>query len=118
MRNVVADQFGKSLMAMLSNSIYALKKKASKGKYEPVLRVSVMQEPESGHALIKIYDNGIGIEKSIINKIFDPFFTTKPTAEAPGVGLYFSQQIMHDCGGEITVDSVKDEYTEFVINLA
>jgi C4-dicarboxylate-specific signal transduction histidine kinase len=49
--------------------------------------------------------------------VFDPFFTTKPTAEAPGVGLYLSQQAMHDCGGNITVNSVKDEYTEFVISL-
>ena len=119
MKNVMADQIGKSLMSMLSNSVYAIKKKADKGEeYKPVLRVSVTQEQASGRAFIKIYDNGIGIEQSIIDKIFDPFFTTKPTAEAPGVGLYLSQQIMHDCGGHITVESVKDEYTEFVINLA
>ena len=117
MRDVVADQISKSLMSMLSNSIYAIKKKAEKGgEYKPVLRVTVAQE--DGHVLIKIYDNGIGIEQSIIGKIFDPFFTTKPTADAPGVGLYLSQQILHDCGGNITVSSVKDEYTEFVINFA
>ncbi|MBR5906167.1 MAG: ATP-binding protein, partial [Bacteroidales bacterium] len=117
MRDVVAEQISKSFMSMLSNSIYAIKKKAEKGgEYKPVLRVTVAQE--DGHVLIKIYDNGIGIEESIIGKIFDPFFTTKPTAEAPGVGLYLSQQILHDCGGNITVSSVKDEYTEFVINFA
>ena len=117
MRDVVADQMGKSLMSMLANSVYAIKKKAEKGSapYSPVIRVSVLEE--DGKAVIKIYDNGIGIEESILNKIFDPFFTTKPTAEAPGVGLYLSQQIMHDCGGNITVSSVKDEYTEFVITL-
>ena len=119
MRDVVADQFNMSIMSMLNNSLYAIKKKADKGgAYAPLLRVTVLQDAESGHALIKIYDNGIGIEESIVNKIFDPFFTTKPTAEAPGVGLYLSQQVLHDCGGTITVDSVKDEYTEFVINLA
>ncbi len=115
MRNVVADQMGKSLMSMLGNSVYAIKKKAEKGAYSPVIRMTVREE--DGKALIKIYDNGIGIEESILNKVFDPFFTTKPTAEAPGVGLYLSQQIMHDCGGNITVSSVKDEYTEFVISL-
>lgn len=117
MRNVVADQMGKSLMSMLANSVYAIKKKAEKGgaPYSPVIRVSVLEE--DGKAIIKIYDNGIGIEESILNKIFDPFFTTKPTAEAPGVGLYLSQQIMHDCGGNITVNSSKDDYTEFVISL-
>ena len=118
-RDVVADQIGKSLMSMLTNSLYAIRKKAEKGSaYEPVLRLTVLQEPDAGHVLIKVYDNGIGIEKGIIGKVFDPFFTTKPTAEAPGVGLYLTQQVLHDCGGTITVDSVKDEYTEFVINLA
>ena len=119
MRDVVAEQMTKSLMSMLSNSIYAIKKKAEKGgSYKPVIRVTISQETDLDPAVIKIYDNGIGIEQSIIGKIFDPFFTTKPTAEAPGVGLYLSQQSLNDCGGTITVDSVKDEYTEFVINLA
>ena len=118
MRDVVADQISKSILSMLSNSLYAIKKKAEKGGYSPVLRVTVLQEPADGHVLIKIYDNGIGIEESILGKIFDPFFTTKPTAEAPGVGLYLSQQVLHDCGGTLTVQSVKDEYSEFVINLA
>ena len=117
MRDVVPELFGKSLMSMLGNSLHALKKKAEKGgTYSPEQKVTVLQE--GGKTLIKVYDNGIGIEESIQGKIFDPFFTTKPTAEAPGVGLYLSQQIMHDCGGNITVQSVKDEYTEFVINLA
>ena len=117
MRNVVADHMSKSIMSMLANSIYAIKKKAEKGgaPYSPVVRITALEE--GGKALIKIYDNGIGIEESILAKIFDPFFTTKPTAEAPGVGLYLSQQIMHDCGGNITVSSIKDEYTEFVITL-
>ena len=117
MLNVVAEQLNKSIMSMLSNSIYAIRKKAEKGgEYKPVMKVTV--QAASGGNSILIYDNGIGIEKSIIDKIFDPFFTTKPTAEAPGVGLYLSQQALHDWGGSITVDSVKDEYTEFKISFA
>lgn len=117
MWNVVPELMGKSISYMLSNSMYAVRKKADKlGGYNPVVKVTILQE--AGSILLKIYDNGIGIEESIQDKIFDPFFTTKPTAEAPGVGLYLCQQIMHDCGGNITVTSVKDEYTEFVIKLA
>ena len=117
MRDVVAEQISKSIMSMLANSLYAIKKKADKASgYSPVIRVTVSQEG-SHHVVIKIYDNGIGIEEGIISKIFDPFFTTKPTAEAPGVGLYLSQQVLHDCGGTLAVQSVKDEYTEFVITL-
>ena len=118
MRNVVADQISKSIQSMLSNSMYAIRKKAEKDSYSPVLRVTVSQEPADGHVFIRIYDNGIGIEESILGKIFDPFFTTKPTAEAPGVGLYLAQQVLHDCGGTVTVQSVKGEYSEFIINLA
>ena len=119
MWDVVADQFNKTIMSMLSNSIYAIKRKAEKGGgYKPVLKVTVAAGPDGKGVSISIYDNGIGIEASIINKLFDPFFTTKPTAEASGVGLYLCQQAMHDCGGNITVSSVKDEYTEFVITLA
>jgi C4-dicarboxylate-specific signal transduction histidine kinase len=118
MWDVVPDQISKCIMSMLSNSLYAIKKKADKegGSYSPVLRVTISQE--GGKVIIKMYDNGIGIEETILSKIFDPFFTTKPTAEAPGVGLYLTQQSLHDVGGTLTVQSVKDEYTEFVISLA
>ena len=72
----------------------------------------------SGEAyILKIHDNGIGIEEKILSKIFDPFFTTKTTDEAAGVGLYLSREIIQNHGGDISVQSVKDEYTEFTITL-
>ena len=62
---------------------------------------------------MSVRDNGIGIESTIIDKIFDPFFTTKTTGEASGVGLYLSHEIIQDHGGNLSVESVKDEYSEF-----
>ena len=118
MADVVADQLSRTILSMLSNSIYAIRKKAEKGTvYKPELKLTVRKGQDGKGTEILVYDNGIGIEPSILDKIFDPFFTTKPTAEAPGVGLYLSQQIIHDIGGNITVNSVKDEFTEFVISL-
>ena len=67
--------------------------------------------------ILSIRDNGIGIEEGIIGKIFDPFFTTKTTAEATGVGLYLSREIVQNHGGDIQVKSQKNEYTEFIITL-
>ena len=67
--------------------------------------------------LISIRDNGTGIESTIIDKIFDPFFTTKTTGEAAGVGLYLSREIIQNHGGDISVKSVKDEYSEFTFNI-
>jgi len=113
-----ANLLSKTIMSMLANSMYAIKKKAEKetaGSYSPVLRLQVIPAEADGRPSIQIYDNGIGIEASILGKVFDPFFTTKPTAEAPGVGLYLSQQIIQDFGGNISVESEKDQYTQFTI---
>ena len=115
---VDADQFSKTVMSMLANSIYALRKKSQQGKtFEPMLRLSVSADAGDNVAKVSIYDNGIGIESSIIDKVFDPFFTTKTTAEAVGVGMYLSREIILNHGGNITVQSTKDEYTEFVISI-
>ncbi len=120
--DVNAELMSKVIASMVHNSIYAVIKKAerlnAKGeKYEPLVRVSI--QPHSGEEPPRMYfyDNGTGIEAGIIDKIFDPFFTTKPTSEAPGVGLYLSQQIIQDFGGSIQVKSEKNKYTNFTIIL-
>ena len=102
-------------MSMLGNAVYAISKKASRTAFEPVISLKV--EQQSNAITIAIRDNGIGIESTIIDKVFDPFFTTKPTGEASGVGLYLSREIIQNHDGDITVESVKDEYTEFIITL-
>lgn len=110
----------KALASMIANSLYAIIKKEDRNAgsgSKPVIRLSVSR-PESGRGcVLSIYDNGIGMEESIMDKIFDPFFTTKPTSEAPGVGLYLSQQIVQYANGTIQAESVKDEYSEFKIIL-
>lgn len=68
-------------------------------------------------AVVNFFDNGIGIEKQIQQSVFDPFFTTKPTNEASGLGLYFCQRAMQEVGGNIEIDSVKNEYTDCKITL-
>lgn len=110
-----ADQLSKTLMSILGNAVYAIVKKAQKTTFAPELSLRV--RPGGDRLTIAIRDNGIGIEETIINKIFDPFFTTKTTGEASGVGLYLSREIVQNHGGDIHVESVKDEYSEFVITL-
>jgi signal transduction histidine kinase len=66
---------------------------------------------------VKIRDNGTGIEEKLLDKIFYPFYTTKTTSEAAGIGLYLSREIIQNHKGDITVASVKGEYTEFTITI-
>ena len=113
--NANPEMLSKTFMSMLGNAVYAISKKASRTAFEPVISLKV--EQQSNAITIAIRDNGIGIEPTIIDKVFDPFFTTKPTGEASGVGLYLSREIIQNHDGDITVESTKDEYTEFIITL-
>jgi signal transduction histidine kinase len=67
----------------------------------------------AGHPLIRVTDNGPGIEKEALEKIFIPFFTTKQ--DGSGVGLSLSRQIMRLHKGTISVQSKPDENTIFTL---
>ena len=108
-----ADQLSKTIMSLLGNAVYAVDKKAQRTPFTP--EISLRVTTTGNQVLISIRDNGIGIEDTILDKIFDPFFTTKTTAEASGVGLYLSREIIQNHGGDISVNSVKGEYSEFNI---
>ena len=113
------DMLSKTMMSLLGNAVYAVVKKAQQSTpdtaYQP--KVSLTATIGEGQYILKIRDNGIGIEEKILSKIFDPFFTTKTTGEAAGVGLYLSREIIQNHNGDIGVVSVKGEYTEFTITL-
>ena len=121
------DMLNKTIMDLLGNAVYAVVKKAQKNQedcpsdavknQEPAPQILLSATKAEGRYILKIRDNGIGIEATIIDKIFDPFFTTKTTNEAAGIGLYLSREIIQNHGGDISVESVKDEYTEFTITL-
>ena len=111
-----AEQLSKMFMSLLGNSVYAIVKKAQrKQQYAP--EVALKTVVADGKVSVVIYDNGIGIEDTIIGKIFDPFFTTKTTSEAAGVGLYLSHEIVQNHEGTISVKSEKNVYTQFTVTL-
>ena len=108
-------QLSQTVMGLLENSVYAVVKKAQKASFLPEITLSATTTDT--HYIVKVHDNGTGIEEKSIGKIFDPFFTTKTTEEAAGVGLYLSREIIQNHGGDISVASVKEEFTEFTITL-
>ena len=104
-----------TVMGLLENSVYAVVKKAQKASFLPEITLSATSTDT--HYIVKVHDNGTGIEEKSIGKIFDPFFTTKTTEEAAGVGLYLCREIIQNHGGDISVASVKEKFTEFTITL-
>ncbi len=70
------------------------------------------------YAIVRIQDNGPGVEENVLSKIFDPFFTTKPVGKGTGLGLSISYQIVREKHqGELICTSKLGEGTEFAIVL-
>ena len=74
--------------------------------------ISEHPEVKSGvYCMLSFSDNGIGIEKNIIDKIFEPFFTTKK--DGTGLGLTTIYNIMNKINGYIFVYSEPKKGTTF-----
>lgn len=71
----------------------------------------------AGRVLLKVGDNGCGIEKKNLARIFDPFFTTKPTGQGTGLGLSVSYGIIKSHGGDIQVESAPGKGATFTVVL-
>ena len=110
------DMLCKAVTNLLDNAAYAVVKKIQKDP-QFVPEISLAVSIAEGKYSLKVRDNGTGIEEKNLGQIYDPFFTTKTTGEAAGVGLYLTREIIQNHGGDISVASVQDEYTEFTITL-
>jgi len=71
---------------------------------------------QRGRVMIRVVDNGSGIEKEAQEKIFIPFFTTKKSGS--GIGLSLSRQIMRQHGGSLGVTSEPDVETVFKLSFS
>jgi two-component system sensor histidine kinase PilS (NtrC family) len=78
-----------------------------------VSKVSIKGAKLDSGYIIKVEDNGKGIEKSRLNKIFEPFHTTKD--KGTGLGLALSHRILNMHGAGISVESQVGEGTVFTI---
>ncbi|MBV8773887.1 MAG: hypothetical protein JO166_16400 [Deltaproteobacteria bacterium] len=58
-----------------------------------------------GRVLMRVVDNGCGIEPDNLERVFDPFFTTKPAGSGVGLGLSLCQSIVLTNQGTIRVES-------------
>ena len=77
---------------------------------------AIRQTKESGYIWIRtrrvstdrialeVADDGPGIPPEVVLRIFDPFFTTKPAGVGTGLGLSILYGIIHQHGGEVSVE--------------
>ncbi len=84
-------------------------------------RIQLLVDTDATHAVIRVIDNGIGIEADLLPRIFD-LFTQSPRAldraqGGLGIGLSLVQRLvaMHD--GEVSASSIVGQGSEFVVRL-
>lgn len=65
--------------------------------------------------MIKIADNGVGMDEETLQNIFSPFFTTKE--KGTGLGMMISEKIITEHGGKILIESGMETGTVVTIQL-
>ncbi len=81
-----------ALMILLNNARDALEDQPD--LEERIVWVSVARE--DSEAVIRICDNGHGIDNDMVDKMFDPYSTTKHQAMNTGLGLYMAKIIVEN----------------------
>ncbi|WP_162309399.1 sensor histidine kinase [Cohnella abietis] len=75
--------------------------------------IEVKSTSEQGEIILKIIDNGEGMDEEEISKLGVPFFSTK--TKGTGLGLMVTFRIIEVMKGTIKVLSTKGKGTEFII---
>ncbi len=103
------------VLNLLRNAAYATREKSGNG-FVPRITVTTFREEDS--AVVRVSDNGIGIDSYTLKHLFEPFYTTKAPGEGTGLGLAVSYFIIaKNHGGTISAESVEGEGTSFMIKL-
>lgn len=89
------EQMQQVLINILINAIHAINKPGG------VIAVSTSYDDDN--LMIRISDNGPGMDREIMEKIFEPFYSTKKNGS--GLGLSICENIVEAHGGEILVES-------------
>ncbi len=99
---------------ILTNGIYAINKQhgdKNDGK------LTITTSTDGKNVLIKMADNGTGMDEQTKKKLFEPFFTTKDVGEGTGLGMSIAYNTINKHNGHIYVNTKPNEGTEFILEI-
>lgn len=106
----------KRIIQVLTNLVFnAINYTPVGGKIEVALTTE--QRDDSTFALLRISDNGIGIDADNLDQIFQPFFRASQEVQGTGLGLSIVKEIVTGHGGQISVESSVGSGTTFTIRM-
>lgn len=103
-----------ALLNLVTNALDACTEDPDESKQHRVTVVT--RAAEDGQVLFSVTDTGVGMDRETLDKLFTNFFSTKG-AKGTGLGLLVTRKLIHEHGGDITVDSTPGEGTTFTMTL-
>jgi signal transduction histidine kinase/DNA-binding NarL/FixJ family response regulator len=99
---VIADvsQIQQALLNLMLNAEQAIRQFRENGTIWIRTR-----QASAGRIALEVADDGPGVPPEAILHVFDPFFTTKPAGVGTGLGLSILYGIVHQHGGEVSVEN-------------
>jgi signal transduction histidine kinase len=67
--------------------------------------IRLQMELPDGGVVLRVTDNGPGVDPAIADRLFEPFATTRARDESSGLGLCVARQIAEQHGGTLTLES-------------
>ncbi len=106
------------VLNLISNAIDACIDDTDASKaWEVTVKTQLERDAKSGDDfLLEIRDNGCGMTDEVKQKLFTKFFSTK-AGRGTGLGLLGTQKIVHEHGGEISVESRVGQGTTLSVRL-
>ncbi len=83
----------------------------------PQVGIATRRSQDGQYVEVEVWDNGIGIPAEQQTRVFEPFYTTKPPGAGTGLGLHICKQIVEKFGGHITLQSIYNKGTRFIVQL-
>ncbi len=72
---------------------------------------------EDGYIHLSVRDNGKGIPKDKVDKLFKPYSRLEKKVEGTGIGLYLVKKILENEGGDIIVNTDREQGAEFIARI-
>ena len=117
-------QLNQVFMNVIANGIDALEEFNQQRSKEEIknhpnqITIQTAISDDGSQVMIKIKDNGSGMNPEVQAKIFEHLYTTKPVGKGTGLGLSISRKIVVEKhGGNLTCTSELGKGTEFAIAL-
>jgi len=79
------------------------------------VRISAVKEATK--VLVRVRDDGIGMDEATVARLFEPFFTTGPVGKGTGLSLAVSLALLRSIGGDLRIESERGRGTTATILL-